>query len=120
MGGFSGSNRENRFPDFTLFLCNKIDYTTFLKFPYVFPYGKPIGKTVFPVFPPPIIDRRRNGKTEGQGKGRLPTPLALSVDRLGRFGRPTWVGSVDRLGRLGRPTAALRWTDSAGWVDRLR
>ena len=52
--------------------------------------------------------------------GDLPTPLAISVDRLGRFGPPTGGISVDRLGLFGRPTRRLRWTDSANWVDRLR
>ena len=52
--------------------------------------------------------------------GELPTPLALSVDRLRRLGPPTEGTSVDRLGPLGGPTAALRSTDLASWVDRFR
>ena len=76
-GGFPDSNRENRIPDFALLTRNRVEYKSFLKFPYVFPYGKPIGKTVFPVFLPPIIDRRRNGKTDLPipAKGRINNPV---------------------------------------------
>ena len=60
------------------------------------------------------------------GFGTLPTPLALSVDRLDDFGGPTgqsrWTDSttsVDRLDNFGGPTRRLRWTDFADSVDRL-
>ena len=47
-----------------------------------------------------------------------PTPLAISVDRLGRLGRPTGDTSVDRLGLFGRPSQRLRWTDRGTSVNR--
>ena len=49
---------------------------------------------------------------------RYPTPLAISVDRLGRLGLPTRGASVDRLGLFGRPTRRLRWTDRGTSVNR--
>ena len=52
--------------------------------------------------------------------GDHPTPLAISVDRLGRLGLPTGGTLVDRLGLFGRPTRRLRWTDRGTSVDRLR
>ena len=65
-----------------------------------------------------ITVRTRLGSLAGLMR-RYSTPLAISVDRLGRFGQPTWGTSVDRLGLFGGPTAALRSTDIADSVDRV-